>query len=245
VYVGDRLGVMSIGFMLPRQDDAVIWRGPRKNGLIRQFLTDVDWGHLDYLVVDTPPGTSDEHISIVQYLKGAGVDGAVVVTTPQEVAMADVRKELSFCAKTGLPVVGLVENMSGLQLPVADLRFADRASGEDRTAAALRLLRERCPEVLEMVAGCAVFPAGNGGGPAGMARRLGARYLGALPLDPRLAAAAEAGEPLAGPLLPDEDDEEGETQESAPSPPAARPFEDIVDKVVSAMEEVARSKTTA
>jgi len=229
VYVGDRLGVMSIGFMLPRQDDAVIWRGPRKNGLIRQFLTDVDWGHLDYLVVDTPPGTSDEHISIVQYLKGAGVDGAVVVTTPQEVAMADVRKELSFCAKTGLPVVGLVENMSGLQLPVADLR----------------LLRARCPEVLEMVAGCAVFPAGNGGGPAGMARRLGARYLGALPLDPRLAAAAEAGEPLAGPLLPDEDDEEGETQESAPSPPAARPFEDIVDKVVSAMEEVARSKTTA
>ena len=66
VWVNDSLGVMSIGFMLPDQDDAVIWRGPRKNGLIRQFLTDVEWGALDYLIIDTPPGTSDEHISIVQ-----------------------------------------------------------------------------------------------------------------------------------------------------------------------------------
>ena len=80
------LGVMSIGFMLPNEDDAVIWRGPRKNGLIKQFLTDVDWGALDYLIVDTPPGTSDEHISLVQYLaKTLGAeDGALVVTTPQE-----------------------------------------------------------------------------------------------------------------------------------------------------------------
>ena len=87
VYLEDRdnLGVMSIGFMLPNTDDAVIWRGPRKNGLIKQFLTDVDWGALDYLIIDTPPGTSDEHISIVQYLKGTALDGAVVVTTPQEV----------------------------------------------------------------------------------------------------------------------------------------------------------------
>jgi Mrp family chromosome partitioning ATPase len=101
VYVDDNLGVMSIGFMLPNVDDAVIWRGPRKNGLIKQFLTDVDWGVLDYLIIDTPPGTSDEHISIVQYLKATSVDGAIIVTTPQEVAMADVRKEISFCKKTG------------------------------------------------------------------------------------------------------------------------------------------------
>ena len=101
VYVEDNLGVMSIGFMLPTQDDAVIWRGPRKNGLIKQFLTDVVWNELDYLIVDTPPGTSDEHISIVQYLKDAKIDGAVVVTTPQEISMADVRKELNFCKKTG------------------------------------------------------------------------------------------------------------------------------------------------
>jgi len=92
--------VMSIGFMLPDKDGAVIWRGPRKNGLIKQFLMDVDWGALDFLIIDTPPGTSDEHLSIIQYLRGAGIDGAVVVTTPQEVAMADVRKEINFCKKT-------------------------------------------------------------------------------------------------------------------------------------------------
>lgn len=101
VYVEDNLAVMSIGFMLPSKDDAVIWRGPRKNGLIKQFLTDVVWNELDYLIVDTPPGTSDEHISIVQYLKSSNIDGAVVVTTPQEISMADVRKELNFCKKTG------------------------------------------------------------------------------------------------------------------------------------------------
>ena len=84
------LGVMSIGFMLPKEDDAVIWRGPRKNGLIKQFLTDVKWGALDYLLVDTPPGTSDEHISLVQYLaKALGPDdGALIVSTPQEVPRA-------------------------------------------------------------------------------------------------------------------------------------------------------------
>lgn len=91
--------MMSIGFMLPNPDDAVIWRGPRKNGLIKQFLKDVHWGQLDYLIIDTPPGTSDEHISIVQYLKAGCMAGAVVVTTPQEVAIVDVRKEISFCRK--------------------------------------------------------------------------------------------------------------------------------------------------
>ena len=96
---GGELGVMSVGFMLPEDDNAIIWRGPRKNGLIKQFLTEVDWGDLDFLIVDTPPGTSDEHISIAQYLKLADVAGALVVTTPQEVAMQDVRKELNFCRK--------------------------------------------------------------------------------------------------------------------------------------------------
>ena len=115
VYVDDNLGVMSIGFMLPSADDAIIWRGPRKNGLIKQFLTDVVWTELDYLIIDTPPGTSDEHISIVQYLKSTNVDGAIVVTTPQEVSMADVRKELNFCKKTGIPVLGIVENMADIR----------------------------------------------------------------------------------------------------------------------------------
>ncbi|XP_040447643.1 cytosolic Fe-S cluster assembly factor NUBP1 isoform X2 [Falco naumanni] len=83
VYVEENLGVMSVGFLLSSPDDAVIWRGPKKNGLIKQFLRDVDWGEVDYLIIDTPPGTSDEHLSIVQYLGAAHVAGAVIVTTPQ------------------------------------------------------------------------------------------------------------------------------------------------------------------
>jgi Mrp family chromosome partitioning ATPase len=117
VFYEENLCVMSIGFLLENPDDAVIWRGPKKNGIIKQFLRDVDWGELDYLVIDTPPGTSDEHLSITQYLKETNPDGAVVVTTPQEVALADVRKELNFCTKVGLPVIGVVENMSVFVCP--------------------------------------------------------------------------------------------------------------------------------
>lgn len=117
VWVADNLGVMSVQFMLPNRDDAVIWRGPKKNGLIKQFLKDVEWGELDYLLVDTPPGTSDEHLSVNSYLKGSGVDGAVVVTTPQEVSLLDVRKEIDFCRKAGIRVLGIVENMSGFVCP--------------------------------------------------------------------------------------------------------------------------------
>jgi Mrp family chromosome partitioning ATPase len=113
IYIQDNLCVMSIAFLLDNRDEAVIWRGPRKNGLIKQFLKDVNWEDLDYLLIDTPPGTSDEHISIVQLLLQAGVlDGAVIVTTPQEVALLDVRKEISFCRKTKVPILGVVENMS-------------------------------------------------------------------------------------------------------------------------------------
>lgn len=90
---------------------------PEKNGLIKQFLKDVDWGELDYLVVDTPPGTSDEHLSVNSLLKESAVDGAVVVTTPQEVSLLDVRKEIDFCRKAGIRVLGLVENMSGFVCP--------------------------------------------------------------------------------------------------------------------------------
>ncbi|KAM9457413.1 cytosolic Fe-S cluster assembly factor nubp1 [Clarias gariepinus] len=117
VYVEDNLAVMSIGFLLSSPDDAVIWRGPKKNGMIKQFLRDVDWGELDYLIVDTPPGTSDEHLSVVQYLSGAGIDGAVIITTPQEVSLQDVRKEIRFCQKVKLPIIGVVENMSGFVCP--------------------------------------------------------------------------------------------------------------------------------
>ncbi|OAA32401.1 ATPases NBP35 [Moelleriella libera RCEF 2490] len=117
VWVMDNLGVMSIQFMLPNRDDAVIWRGPKKNGLIKQFLKDVEWGALDYLLVDTPPGTSDEHLSVNSFLKESGIDGAVVVTTPQEVSLLDVRKEIDFCKKAGIKILGLAENMSGFVCP--------------------------------------------------------------------------------------------------------------------------------
>uniref|UniRef100_G3UF30 NUBP iron-sulfur cluster assembly factor 1, cytosolic n=1 Tax=Loxodonta africana TaxID=9785 RepID=G3UF30_LOXAF len=116
-YVEDNLGVMSVGFLLSSPDDAVIWRGPKKNGMIKQFLRDVDWGEIDYLIVDTPPGTSDEHLSVVHYLSAAHIDGAVVITTPQEISLQDVRKEINFCHKVKLPIIGVVENMSGFVCP--------------------------------------------------------------------------------------------------------------------------------
>lgn len=117
VYVSDNLSAMSVGLMLPSANAAVMWRGPKKNGIISQFLKDVDWGTLDYLLVDTPPGTSDEHLSVVQYLKESGIDGAIVITTPQEVALQDVRREIDFCRKVGVRVLGVVENMSGFVCP--------------------------------------------------------------------------------------------------------------------------------
>jgi ATP-binding protein involved in chromosome partitioning len=111
----DNLRVISIGFILRTQDDAVIWRAPLKHKLIRDFLTDVKWGELDYLVVDSPPGTGDEPLSVVQLLGDA--DGAIVVTTPQDVALTDVRKAITFCRQVNLPIIGVVENMSGFVCP--------------------------------------------------------------------------------------------------------------------------------
>jgi Mrp family chromosome partitioning ATPase len=117
VFVDEQISVMSVGFMLPDDSSAVIWRGPKKHALIKQFLADVNWGDLDFLICDTPPGTSDEHLSVVTLLKDAGIDGAVLVTTPQEVSLQDVRKEISFCRKAGIPILGLIENMSGFVCP--------------------------------------------------------------------------------------------------------------------------------
>ncbi|MEW6570703.1 MAG: Mrp/NBP35 family ATP-binding protein [Nitrospirota bacterium] len=104
-----------IGFILRDQKDAVIWRGPLKHGLIRQFLRDVRWGELDYLIVDSPPGTGDEPISVIQLLEDA--DGAIIVTTPQDVALTDVKKAITFCGHVKLPVIGVIENMSGFICP--------------------------------------------------------------------------------------------------------------------------------
>jgi Mrp family chromosome partitioning ATPase len=111
----EEMKVLSLGFFLEHADDAVIWRGPMKMGVIKQFLQDTRWGDLDYLIVDSPPGTGDEPLSVFQLL--GKVDGAVVVTTPQKVAAVDVRKSISFCKQLGAPVIGVVENMSGFACP--------------------------------------------------------------------------------------------------------------------------------
>jgi len=111
----ENLKVMSIGFLLRGGDDAVIWRGPMKYQMIKQFLKDVQWGTLDFLIVDSPPGTGDEPLSVVQLLEKA--DGAIIVTTPQEVALSDVRRCITFCRNLNLPVLGVLENMSGFVCP--------------------------------------------------------------------------------------------------------------------------------
>lgn len=111
----DGLKVMSLGFFLRDPDEAVIWRGPLKMSAIKQFLKDVAWGDLDFLIIDSPPGTGDEPLSVCQLL--GNVDGAVIVTTPQKVAAVDVRKSISFCRELKVPVLGVIENMSGFACP--------------------------------------------------------------------------------------------------------------------------------
>jgi len=116
VQVGEgAIFAMSMGLLLREKDEAVIWRGPRKHGAIKQFLANVEWGDLDYLVIDAPPGTGDEPLAAAQLIEKA--DGAVIVTTPQEVAIQDVRRCVVFCRQVGLPVLGVVENMSGFICP--------------------------------------------------------------------------------------------------------------------------------
>jgi len=109
------LKVLSVGFLLQNNDDPVIWRGPMKMSVIRQFIEDVDWGDLDLLVIDVPPGTGDEPLSVCQLIPE--LDGAVIVTTPQKVAAADVRKSINFCKELGVTVLGVIENMSGFACP--------------------------------------------------------------------------------------------------------------------------------
>lgn len=128
VQVNAKIQLMSLGFLLKTRGDSVVWRGPKKTAMIKQFLRDTVWNltvagsaaptALDYLIIDTPPGTSDEHIAIAEELRYAGpIDGAVIVTTPQQVATADVRKEINFCKKVNFDVLGVVENMAGFICP--------------------------------------------------------------------------------------------------------------------------------
>lgn len=118
VQIDDNLVMMSLAYLLPDPNSAVVWRGPMKMGAIRQLITEVDWGTLDYLIIDLPPGTSDEPLSIAQSIPD--VDGVVIVTTPHSVSILDVRKSISFANQLGLHVLGVIENMSGLTCPNCD-----------------------------------------------------------------------------------------------------------------------------
>lgn len=112
------LYLMSMAFLTSNKDAAVIWRGPKKHAMIERFITGVNWDQIDYLVVDTPPGTSDEHISLVEILRRQSIEVEVVlVTTPQIVACNDVRREISFCKTSKVNICGLIENMSGYTCP--------------------------------------------------------------------------------------------------------------------------------
>lgn len=113
--VPPHLKVMSMAFLSPNRDQPIIWRGPMKMGAIRKFIEDVYWGELDYLIVDLPPGTGDEPLTIAQLIPSA--DGSIIVTTPQDVALLDSRKSVVFSADLKLPVIGIVENMAGLVCP--------------------------------------------------------------------------------------------------------------------------------
>ncbi|KAJ0413585.1 P-loop containing nucleoside triphosphate hydrolase protein [Aspergillus carlsbadensis] len=184
------LRCMSLGFLLRDRGDAVIWRGPKKTAMIRQFLTDVYWGATDVLLVDTPPGTSDEHIALAEeLLKISTIEpttgntaaslprlaGAVLVTTPQAIATSDVRKEVNFCVKTNIPTLGVIENMSGYTCPC-------------------------CGEVSNLFS--------SGGGEV-MAREMGVRFLGRVPVDVQFGALVEGGKVEGEDGSDDENSEEG------------------------------------
>jgi len=148
----DHLQVVSIECLLHDRDEAVIWRGPLKHNYIRQSMSQVDWGELDFLVVDAPPGTGDEPLSVAQTITGIQ---AVVVTTPQEISLADVRKAINFCRKVGMPILGLVENMSGLICPHCggEIRLFSQGGGQKTAALTKVPLLASLPFDLRVVAG--------------------------------------------------------------------------------------------
>jgi len=115
VFYAPNLKVMSMGFLLRDKDSPIVWRGPLKMTAIKQLIGDFNWGNLDYLIVDIPPGTGDEPLSIAQLIPNC--DGAIIVTTPQDVALVSVRKSINFVKKMNMPIIGIIENMSGFKCP--------------------------------------------------------------------------------------------------------------------------------
>jgi ATP-binding protein involved in chromosome partitioning len=122
----ENLGIVSLEMVLGDKDAAVIWRGPLKISAIRQFISDIDWGDLDYLIVDSPPGTGDEPLTVAQTIPDAE---ALIVTTPQEISLADVRKSINFCRQVNMRIMGVVENMSMLSCPHCGEKISIFGSG--------------------------------------------------------------------------------------------------------------------
>jgi len=156
VKISDNLKLVSIAFMLQEENQAVIWRGPLKMKLIQQFLSDIEWGELDWLIVDAPPGTGDEPLSMAQLVPEGG---AIVVTTPQEISILDVKKSIDFAKKINLKLLGIVENMSGLKCP-------------------------HCGKEILLF---------KGGGGEELAKKMDINFLGAIPIDPEIVIASDAG----------------------------------------------------
>ena len=152
VEVTPNLAVMSIGFLTAERDQPTIWRGPLRGGVLRQFLGDVEWGSRDFLVIDLPPGTGDEPLTLAQSLPNA--DGAIIVTTPQEASLADCRKAINFTHKVDLRVLGVVENMSGFICPHCGERtdVFSTGGGEDMAQQMKVPFLGRVPLAAEVVA---------------------------------------------------------------------------------------------
>ena len=154
----NNLKVISLEYLMENRDEAIIWRGPLKIQAIRQFIGDIDWGELDYLVIDAPPGTGDEPLSVAQTIKDVN---ALIVTTPQEIALADVRKSISFCRHVKIRILGVVENMSGFICP-------------------------HCDKPVDIF--------GTGGGKK-VALEYSLRFLGKVPMDPKVVMGGDSGKP--------------------------------------------------
>jgi len=180
------LKFLSIEPLLPSEDSAIIWRGPIKISAIKQFIGDIDWGELDYLIIDAPPGTGDEPLTIAKTIPDAY---ALIVTTPQEVSLIDVKKAIRFCQKVKMRILGLVENMSGFICP-------------------------HCGKPLDL------FKRGGG---QKLAEEMGIRFLGRIPVDPRVVDTGDRGKPIVG---------------AYPESVTAQAFEELIRNIVAATEEM-------
>jgi Mrp family chromosome partitioning ATPase len=154
VDVFPNLKVISMAFFIGDRDNPVIWRGPLKHSAISQFLGEVEWGYLDFLIIDLPPGTGDEPLSVAHLIKN--VDGSIIVTTPQDVALLDSRKAVTFSGILGIPVMGIVENMSGLICPYCHKEISlFKKGGGEKAAHDMRVpFLGRIPIDPEMVNDC-------------------------------------------------------------------------------------------